>query len=385
MERSEIALMSVVFIIGIAIFILWYTVPLILASSFNHNYPLVSLIIAIVPFVEIMTAIPIGFYVGNRNARRMGVGGMLMLISTPLVLLLFFGVGAIAMVFLALGSVATEISFGAYTYNVIKDVKIRYVGTVMFLSEAGGLIGASFGGFLLQYYNIYYIIGAVAALVAIAIVVFMKYLKPMKFVTKTRPIPFMSMLKEEGSIIHKFRHYMTILSIFMFMMGFLDWAVLLLVPFIILIHSANLFYGGIIYGIVNLPYGLGDLIGARAYKRSLKRKLIIWSTLSAVVLMLVMPALLHINVYILVVLCLVSLCMAIANVALSGYLLEKDRKQTAEFFSFETVTYEIGGIVGTILTGVTVAIEGIAAVSIIFAVMAGAFLFYFSFRSKDVK
>ncbi len=57
----------------------------------------------------------------------------------------------------------------------------------------------------------------------------------------------------------------------------------------------------------------------------------------------------------------------------------------AEFYTFETVSYDLGRILGTVIAGVTVALSGITTVAAVFAVMGAVFLLYFTIISRDVK
>ena len=373
MDRSELTLLSVVVLFNVAIFALWYTVPLIFSSILNYNYALVSLLLVIIPIVEIIGCVPIGFYVDNGLAKGIGAVGTMLLVFTPVVFVIFSGIGLISMIPLGIGSIATEISLGAYVFNVVKKVKIKYIGLVYGLSGIAGLAGAAVGGFLFEYYNTYYLLAFISGLFLIALAIFMKYIKPISAVHIEKSRGIKAILKEEFSLYERFKHFITGLSIFSFIFGFFEWAVWLLVPFIIVIRSANVFYGGIIYGVICLPFGFGGLLASRLYKRTEKRQIIIYSTLIAIGAMLFTSLILNISAYILVLLLITSFAISVAYLALDGYILEKDRRDTAEFYVFETISYDTGGIFGILISGFTVALTSIATVSVIFFALSVAF------------
>lgn len=385
MERSEIALILVVLLVNISIVGLWYTVPLIFSNLLNYNYVFVSLLLSMIPLIEIIGSIPIGFYVDNGLAKGVGTVGTMFLIFTPVVFVVFSGIGLISVVLLGVGSITTEISLEAYIFNIIKKVKIKYIGLVYGLAGIGSLVGAAAGGFLFAYYNTYYLLSFISGLLIIALAIFIKYLKPITSVHIEKSRNFNSILKEEFNLYKKFKHFVTGLSIFSFVFGFFEWAIWLLVPFIIVIQSANIFYGGLIYGAICLPFGFGSLLASRIYKKGQKRRIIIYSTIISVIVMLTTALLVNVSAYILAVLLITSLCISITYLALSGYVLERDRRDIAEFYVFETVSYDAGGILGVLISGFTVALTSITTVSVIFAAFSVAFLTYFIFVSRDVR
>jgi predicted MFS family arabinose efflux permease len=385
MKYGEFALIVVVLLVNVAIFALWYTIPLIFSNLLDYNYALVSVLLAVIPAVEIIGSIPIGFYVDHGRAKGIGAVGTLFLILTPITFVIFSGISLIAMIFLGIGSITTEISLEAYIFNVIKKVKIKYIGIVYGLAGLGGLIGATAGGFLFQYYDIWYLLAFISTLLLLALALFIKYLQPLNTSSIKKRRYAYKILKEERSLYKKFRHFLTGLSIFSFVFGFFEWGVWLLVPLIITIRSADIFYGGIIYGVICLPFGFGSLLASRVYKRNNKRRIIMSSVGLSVIVMLSTSLLLGFSAYILILLLFASLSISIAYLALSGYILEKDRKDIAEFYVFETISYDAGGFVGILIAGFTVIATSITAVSIIFSVIAIAFLAYFSIISKDVR
>ncbi len=385
MKRTEIALILVVILVNIAITALWYTVPIIFSNILNYNYALVSLLLSIIPLIEIIGSIPIGFYVANGRSKSVGAVGTLLLILTPIVFVIFSALGLISMILFGAGSITTEISIEAYIFNIIKKVKIKYVGLMYGLSGIGGLIGASSGGLLLEYYNVYYLLLFVSSLLLIALFLFIKYINSINTFRLKKPSNFKSILKEEFGLYKRFKHFITGLSIFSFMFGFFEWAIWLIVPLIIIIRSADIFYGGLIYGVICLPFGFGSLLASRVYKRRKKRNIIIYSTILSIIVMLSTSLLLSISAYIIVLLLLVSFCISVTYLGLSGYILERDRSDMAEFYVFETVSYDVGGIIGILICGFTIAVVSIAAVSIVFSTIAVAFLTYFYFISKDVR
>ncbi len=385
MKHSEIAVVAVAFLVSTAITALWYTIPLVFSNLLDYNYALVSIILAAIPFVEIIGAIPIGFYVDNGAAKSIGAVGTMFLILTPVVFVVFSGVGFIDMVLLGIGSITTEISLEAYAFNIVKNVKIKYIGAVSGLSAIGALLGASAGGFLFQYYSLWYLLAFLSGLLLAALIIFIKYLEPIRAAHSSKVERFNKIIKEEGGLYRKFRHFITSLSIFSFLFGFFEWGIWLLIPLIIIIRSADIFYGGIIYGLICLPFGFGSFLASHVYKRHNKRKIVFVSILASVAAMLLTSSLLAASAYVLVLLVFTSFSISVAYLALSGYVLEKDRKDIAEFYVFETVSYDAGGIFGILLGGFTVILTSITTVAVVFSVVAVAFLAYFFVVSRDVQ
>jgi predicted MFS family arabinose efflux permease len=346
---------------------------------------LVSILLAIIPLVEIIGSIPIGFYVDNGSAKSIGTFGTMFLIFTPIIFVLFSGIGLIDIILLGIGSITTEISLQAYVFNIVKKVKIKYIGLVYGLAGIGGLAGAASGGFLFQYYSLWYLLAFISGLLLVALALFVKYLEPREATHKVKQSNLNKILGEEAGLYKKFKHFVTGLSMFSFIFGFFEWAIWLLVPILIIIKSADIFYGGVIYGVICLPFGFGSLLASHIYKKRSKRRVIACSIIIAIIAMLSTSFLLNFSVYILVILLLASFTISTTYLTLSGYILERDRRDIAEFYVFETVSYDAGGAIGILISGFTVLATSITAVSVIFSVLAAAFLAYFLFVGKDVR
>lgn len=384
MQGSIVRIMIGILLTYIALGIVWYIMPYVLAATFLNNFTQVGMAIAVIPIVSIFVSIPLGYYADTGKIKRITLNALLTILVSMFLFAVLPAAYLVGLLLLGIGTEGVFIGVTAYLFNIIKKSEARYIGMEFSVMETGWFLGPILGGF------VYTTSGGLGAalvstvLLGLSYVVLSKELEEKIALKHQKPPKLSTMLQREQALIRKFPHFAVAFMLFNFIYSYFSYAVWVTVPTLILINGASIFLGGIVIGVISLPYGIGELIGGIVYRKKDKRTITIVATIMAMLSALAVAPLVQQNIYAVSLLLVVSFFLAIAYVALYSFVLERDRRFTGELTALSIIAGGLGGAVGPIIAGATTQSYGIYLLSLTFVALSLMFLVYFYVFGKDV-
>jgi MFS family permease len=359
--------------------------PLIFAQTLSGNYLEVGVLISIIPLIEVIAAIPFGYFVDFGRIKSVAFNGMLALMLVPLLFAINTGLfTAIGVFLLGVGGIGIWIVTNAHVANVFGRKEIKYIGYEFALMGIGWSVGPVLGGFIYGSFGKVALSVMEVLMLAIASFVLLKTLKSETQVIHKKAPKFIRILRIENRVIHRLPPFVLPFLFISFLFSFIAYAIWVSVPLIILTTGSSILAGGIIVGVINIPYIMGEALSGRFYRRGKEKEIVSVCMLFSVVFMIIATLFVSKSIYSLLILLATALFVTVAYVGIFSAIIERDMRDTGEISALSTVSGGLGGALSAVIAGATVAVYGFYVVTGIFCALVIIYVIYlhFSFRKS---
>lgn len=371
MRQRTVTFMLAVLLAYVAQGSVWYIMPFLFSNTLSNNYLEVGLVIALIPLIETISAIPFGFFAEFGRIKTVAFDSMLALLVVPL---LFAAkaplVSALGVFLLGIGGVGIWIAATAHMANTMGKRDVRFIGYEFAVMYVGWFSGPMLGGFVYGNYGNMPLAACETLLFAVASFLFARTLNYRSDVGHVRIPKFSKLLSIESGMLSHIRAIMVPFLLISFMASFFSYAVWVAVPLITHISSENIFIGGVILGAIEVPNVLGFTFGSRFYKRSNAKRLAMGSLLLASLFVALSAFLLSKSFFSLLLLLASSGFVTFADVGLFSAIVDRDKRVTGEISALAVITGGFGGAIASLISGATVASLGLFIIAAIFGVLA---------------
>ena len=384
MRTKNVVFMIAVLLAFIAQGAIWYTMPLIFAQTFGNDYFEVGLLIALIPLMEVIAAIPFGYFADIGKIKTITFDSMLALLLTPFLFTININIFTAMGTFLfAAGGVGIWIATNAYVANVFGRREIKYIGYELALMGMGWVTGPMLGGLIYDGFGKIALAVTEMLVIAIASFLFLRTLEVETPVRNSRAPKFMKILKIQNRVIHRLPAFVFPFLLLSFIFSYLELSVWVAVPLITVITSSSVLLGGFMIGIINIPSMVGEALGGKLYRRGEEKKIVSLALVLAALSMVASAIFLNQSFYALVILLATALFTAFAYVGIFSAVIERDTRDTGEISALATVTGGFGGALAAVIAGATVATYKLQVVAGVFCVLVFLYLLYLRFAFKD--
>lgn len=383
-RRDNVAFMLGVLLAWIAQGSIWYTMPLLFSKVLSDNYFVVGLLIAMIPLVEVVVAIPFGYYADLGKIKYIAFDSMLALLAVPLLFALkVSSLNAAGVFLIGAGGIGIWIAATAHVSHYFGR-KPKYIGYELAVMGVGWVTGPILGGFLLENFGGVMLAAAETLILAIASFIFLKTMRYKIDVTyKTAP-KLGRLFGMEHRAMRRLRLLAFPFLLLSFLFAFFSYTVWVAGPLLARIGDISIFLGGAVIGALEAPYVFGDALAAKFYVRGGVKRIVSVSVLLSFVFMLLSALLVGESFFALIILFGTALLLGIADVALFSALIDSDRRDTGEIAAFATVSGGIGGALAVVIVGATIATYQLYVITAAFGILVAIFLLYLHLRFKDI-
>lgn len=385
MHSRFIPFAAAVLLSWVALGSIWYTMPLLLATLFAKNYFEVGLAIGLIPLIEIIVGVPFGYFVDSGKLKAIAFDSMLSLLLVPL---LFESniqlLTALGVFLLGAGGVGIWIVATAYVANVMGRTEIKYIGYEFALMSVGWILGPVLGSFIYAGFGGVPLMLAELLLLALSSLILLKTLEA-KIVIKSRKHPkLLSALKAEGMLIKQFPKLMVSFILMSLFYEFFSYSAWIVVPLLALTRNASIVVGGVITGAIYVPIMLGDALSGRLYRRGKEKSIMLGSVFLSAVMMLLAAILVEDSFYALLILSACAVFVSLASTSMFSVVVDKDKRDAGVISAVSILSGGVGGALGSVVTGATVASYQLFAITAAFCVIAAITMvyIYFAFRKR---
>ncbi|MDE1874315.1 MAG: MFS transporter [Candidatus Micrarchaeota archaeon] len=385
MKASNVTFMLAVLIAYIVQGSIWYTMPFILSHALSNDYFAVGLLIALIPLVEVLSAVPFGFFADLGRLKMIAFDSMLAILVVPFLFAtnvdLLVALGAFL---LGVGGMGLWIAVTVHMANTMGK-NVRFIGYEFAVMAVGWITGPMLGGFLYGSYGTVPLTAVEMLLLAISSFLFLKTMRYASDVAQRKTPKFSKLVSAKDGLLSRIPRSALPLFFLSFLLSFLTYAIWLAVPLITHINDVDVLIGGVLIGVLEVPYFFGDALGGRLYKHANKKSFVGYSVLFAAVSVFVVTLLLGVSYYSLIILFVTGLLVTLSQTGMFSALVSNDKRDAGEIGAISSVFGGFGGAISSVLTGATVAQYGLWVFAFVFAAMALLYFAYLhvAFRKTD--
>ncbi|MDE1855522.1 MAG: MFS transporter [Candidatus Micrarchaeota archaeon] len=385
MRNGNVTFMLAVLLAYIIQGSIWYTMPLIFSHVLTNNYFAVGLLIALIPLVELLSAVPFGFFADFGRIKTIAFDSMLAILLVPFMFAtnieLLIAVGAFL---LGVGGMGIWIAVTAHMANVMGK-NVRFIGYEFAVMAIGWITGPVLGGFVYGNYGTLPLTVAEMLFLAISSFMFLKTMRYASDTTYRRTPKFSKLLSVKDGLLSRIPRSALPLFIVSFLLSFFTYAIWLAVPLLTHIGNVSVLLGGIVIGVLNIPSFFGDALGGRLYRRMNRKSFAGYSVLLAAAFIFASAFLFGASYYSLIILFMSGLLITLSQVGMFSAIVGVDRRDTGEIAAISAVFGGFGGAISSVITGATIAQYSLWVFASAFGVMAVLYFLYlrFAFRKTD--
>ena len=364
---------------------IWYTMPFIFSRVLTNNYFAVGLLIALIPLIELLSAVPFGFLADFGRIKTIAFDSMLAILLVPFLFAtninLLIAVGAFL---LGAGGMGIWIAVTVHMANTMGK-NVRFIGYEFAVMAVGWITGPILGGFVYGNYGTLPLTTIEMLFLAISSFLFLKTMNYASDTTYRRTPKFSKLLSVKDGLLGRIPKSALPLFLLSFMLSFLTYAVWLAVPLLTHIGDVNLLIGGIVVGVIEVPYFFGDALGGRLYKHANKKNFVGYSMLLSAAFIFIATSLLSASYYSLTILFVSGLLITLSQTGMFSALVSTDKRDAGEICAISSVFGGFGGAISSVITGATVAQYGLWVFAAVFGFMAVLYFVYLqlAFRKTD--
>lgn len=377
MNNKNVAFMVAVLLTYLIQGSIWYTMPLLFAQTLSGNYLEVGVLVSIIPLIEVIAAIPLGYLADFGRIKSVVFNSMLALLLVPFLFATNINLlTAIGAFLLGIGGIGIWIATNAYVANVFGRKKIKYIGYEFALMGVGWAIGPVLGGYAYGAFGELMLSLMEILVLAIASFVFLKSLKNVIVVHHRKAPKLIRILKIENRVIHRLPAFVMPFLFLSFLFSFVSFAAWVSVPLLALTTGTSILVGGVIIGAINIPFIVGDTLIGRLYRRGRGKEFVTACLFLSAELMVVAALLVSKSIYSLLILFATALLVTIAYVNIFSAIIERDTRDTGEISALATVSGGLGGALASVIAGATIATYKLYFVAGTFCVLVLLYLLY---------
>jgi MFS family permease len=376
MEGKNVLFMVAVLLTYIVQGAIWYTMPLLFSQTLASNYLAVGLLISLVPLIEVIVAIPFGYFADFGKIKQTAFSSMLSLLVVPFLFATNISVlDEIGVFMLGIGGMGIWIAATAHVAYAFGR-KIRFIGYEFALMEIGWITGPALGGFLLGALGSSGLALAEMLMLAVSSFAFIKSLKVKNAVKHKNAPKLLRILTMQKRVWYHMPFFIVPFLIMSFLWSFFSYAIWVAVPLLAAITNSSIFLGGMIVGAIEIPFALGDAFAGRLYRKGSEKATTGVAILLSAIFMLISAFLLQLGFYALIVLMVSALFLTYAAVGVVSAVMQKGKRYSGEIAAFSAIAGGVGGAVAAMITGATLAEYRLYVVAGIFCFLVAIYLFY---------
>lgn len=386
MDRPLVYFMLSVLLMYILQGSIWYTMPLLFSQTFSNNLFNVGLLISLIPLIEVLVAIPFGFYADFGRIKSIFFVSSLSLLMVPMLILMNSQIfNAIGVFMLAIGGIGIWIAAIAYLSSMINKKDVRYVGYEFSVMSLGWVFGPILGGFTYQLGGGFGLTLMETFVIAISSFLMLVTMS-MEIKMRRKHAPkLLQLLRSESKIIKKIPDFLLLFFFLGFIFDFYSYAVWVSVPLLTVLRGMSLIVGGIIVGIVEVPYVIGDAVGGYIYKRNSEWFVITACLIIAIVSILAAAWFENISFFGISILFITGLALSIASITTWNLIISKDRADVGEISAMSVIAGGLGGALGALVAGASLVHYQFTVSAIVVSVLSFLLLIYLNVVFKRVK
>jgi len=377
MEGKNVLFMVAVLLAYIVQGAIWYTMPLLFSQTFASNYLAVGLLVSLVPLIEVVGAIPFGYFADFGMIKQTAFSSMLALLVVPFLFATNIGVlNEIGVFMLGIGGMGIWIAATAHVAKAFGGRKIRFIGYEFAVMEIGWITGPALGGFVLGALGGGGLALAEMLMLAASSFAFIKSLKAKNAVKRKNAPKLLRILGVQKRVWYRMPSFIAPFLIMSFLSSFFLYVMWVAVPLLAEITNSSILLGGMVIGTIEIPFALGDTFAGRLYRKGGEKAATGAAILLSAVFMLISAFLLQLGFYALIVLMVSALFLTYADVGVFSAIIQKDKRDSGEIAAFSAIAGGVGGAVAAAITGATLAEYRLYVVAGVFCFLVIAYLFY---------
>ncbi len=371
MNGRNVTFMLAVLLAYVAQGAIWYTMPLIFSQTLASDYFAVGVLISLIPLIEVLGAVPFGFFADFGRIKAIVFDSMLALLVVPFLFATNIELlNSVGVFLLGVGGVGVWIGATAHVSNVMGKKNVKFIGYDFAVMGVGWVAGPILGGFIYGGFGNVPLAVTELLLIAIASFLFMKSMRFASDVSRRHTPKFSKLLSIKDGLVSRMPRYVVPFLFSAFMYSFFAYAVWVSVPLITRLSSATVLLGGIVIGVLGIPFAFGDSLGGRLYVRGHTKTLVGVAMVASAAFVFAAAFLLKDSFFSLIILSASALLVTLADVWMFSAVVDIDRQDSGEIAALSVVSGGFGGALGAVVAGATIVEFRLYAVAAVFGAMA---------------